>query len=97
MVTIPKKVFESTGMDSIKKGQKVNINGYVRSIPFKTSHDKTRRAISIIPHEIQLYTDRDDPMEDVCIVLLQAHIESLIWHFDNLTAFKLRTHVAVRY
>lgn len=96
MLTLPKRVLESTGINGLERGQRLNINGYVRSIPFTTSHGKTRRAISIIPHNIELCNDETEPQQDVCIAMLTAHIESPIWHQNNLTMFNLRTHVPVR-
>lgn len=97
MLTLPKRLLESTGINGLERGQRLNINGYVRSIPFTTSHGKTRRAISIIPHNIELYTDEADSQQDVCIAMLTAHIESPIWHQNNLTMFNLRTHVPIRW
>ncbi|XP_055320108.1 uncharacterized protein LOC129577329 [Sitodiplosis mosellana] len=96
MVTFPKRLLETTGITGLERGQKFNINGYVRSIPFKTSHGKMRRAISIMPHSIELYNDEAESVQDMCIVMLTAHIESPIWHQENLTMFSLRTHVPVR-
>lgn len=96
MITLSKRILDSTGIEGLKRGQRLNINGYVRSIPFTTSNGRTRRAISIIPHNIELYNDGEGPPQDVCVVMLTAHIESPIWYQDNLTMFSLRTHVPVR-
>lgn len=96
MLTLPKRILESTGINGLQRGQRLNVNGYVRSIPFTTSHGKMRRAISIIPHELGLCNDGDGTAQDMCIVMITAHIESPIWHQDNLTMFSLRTHVPVR-
>lgn len=89
-------MLESTGIDGLKRGQRLNVNGYIRSIPFKTSNDKSRQAISIIPQDIELYNDEEKPVQDMCIVMLTAYIVSPIWYQENLTLFSLQTHVPVR-
>lgn len=89
-------MLESTGIDGLKRGQRLNVNGYIRSIPFKTSNGKARHAISIIAQNIELYNDKDEPAQDICIVMLTAYIVSPIWYQENLTLFSLQTHVPVR-
>lgn len=97
MVTIPKKVQKSNGLNLLMRNQRFNINGYIRSIPFVTSKRKTRRAVSIVPHDIELYkVDGDGPIEDVCIVMMTAQIESRIHNESKWMAFTLKTHTPSR-
>lgn len=96
MINIPSKVQQLCGISSLKRGQKFNINGYVRSIPFKTPEAKTRRAIAIIPHDIELYESGEETAQDVCIVMMTAFIESKILTHGRIVTFNLRTHVPAR-
>lgn len=82
-------------IDSIKEKQRININGYIRSIPFITLNGKHRQAIFIAPQEITLCDSTDD--NDICIVLMTASIETPIWCQQIICMFNLKTHVHVRY
>lgn len=97
MLTLSKNLLESNNISSLARGQKLNINGYIRSLPFTTSLNKMRRAIAIIPYDIKLYKNDEESPQDVCIVMMTAHIESPIWHQNDLAMFNLRTHVPVKY
>lgn len=96
MVNIPQKVQKLCGIESLARGQKFNINGYVRSIPFTTFNGKTRKAIAVIPHDIEIYKSGEEPVQDICVVMMTASIESRIFNHGNIMAFNLRTHVPVR-
>lgn len=96
MINIPPKVQKICGISSLSRGQKFNINGYIRSIPFKTSMGKTRQAIAIIPHDIDVYESGEEVPQDVCIVMMTAIIESKIFNHGNIVTFHLRTHVPLR-
>lgn len=97
MLRLSKELLESNNISKISRGQKLNVNGYVRSISFTTELGKTRRKVSITPHDLKIYRDNDEPPQDTCIVMMTAHIESPIWHQNDLAMFDLRTHVATRY
>lgn len=96
MINIPPKVQKLCGVESLARGQSFNINGYVRSIPFEIASGKTRRAIAIIPYEIEVYENGLESNQDVCIVMMTAFIESKIFNQRNIMSFHLRTHVPVR-
>lgn len=93
---LSQRFLHTNGIKSLKRGQAFNVNGYVRSIPFETSHGKIRNAISIVPHDMRLYEDAERPDQDVCIVMLTARIESRIWKTNALQMFNLKTHIPVR-
>lgn len=96
MVIVPVKIQEAIGVPAIKRGQRLNINGYLRSIPFTDFNSKQRRAICIFAREIEIYPNDYDLPTDICIVMLTAHIESPIWQRNNQSIFNLRTHIAIR-
>lgn len=95
ILTIKPKVQKTSGIKSLAKGQRINVNGYIRSIKFKISSDKTRSAIAIIPYDIQMMR-ADDPLPDICFVIMTAHIESRIWDDGRHMSFSLRTHIPFR-
>lgn len=95
MVTISKECLKSIGVTGLVQNQRININGYIRSIPFTTSRGTTKRTIAIIPDELKLY--KEDSLPDVCIVLLTAHVDSNVRHRTNVSEFDLRTHVNLRF
>lgn len=91
------KLLELNNIDSLKRGQSFNVNGYVRSIPFETSHGRIRNAVSIVPYELRLYQDDQKPHEDVCIVMMTARIRSKIWFVNKVLMMDLKTHTPIRY
>lgn len=86
---------KTSGIRSLVKGQRINVNGYIRSIKFKISPDKIRSAIAIIPYDIKILSN-DDLYQDICFVIMTAHIESKIWDDGKHMSFSLRTHVPFR-
>lgn len=94
---ISQKLLELNNINGLKRGQSFNVNGYIRSIPFETSHGRMRNAISIIPYELRLYPDDQKPHEDVCIVMMTGRIGSKIWNVNEVLMMNLKTHVPVRY
>lgn len=95
LVTISKECLKSIGLTGLVKNQRLNINGYIRSIPFTTSLGTTKRAIAILPDELKIY--KEDTLPDICIVLLTAYVDTNVKHKTNISEFDLRTHVNIRY
>lgn len=95
MLTIKPKVQRTSGLTSLMKGQRVNVNGYIRSLNFKISSNQTRTAIAIVPYDINLMSD-DDPLQDNCIVMIAAYIESKIKDDGTCISFSLRTHMPLK-
>lgn len=95
MLTIKPKVQKASGLTTLKKGQRINVDGYIRSINFKITPVKSRTAIAIVPYDIKLMCD-DDPLQDVCIVMMTAYIESEIKGDGKHISFSLRTHIPLK-
>lgn len=87
------------GLIMLKYRQRINVNGYVRSIPPRSSDEQSVediRRISIIPKTIELSDDAVDYM-DRCITILQGRIYSdLIWR-DESWSFILETQSPLRF
>lgn len=96
MLTLPKKILKSNGIENVVKNQKLNISGLIRSIPFTTSEGETKQFVTIIPNELKFYKDEKEALPDICVVLLTAYIDTDIWHDKNASGFNLRTHVPMR-
>lgn len=94
ILTIKPKVLETSGLKSLKKGNRINVNGYVRSIQFEIGSGAKRGSITIIPYNITM--DAENYVQDMCIVMMTAYIESKIWDSGKFMSFSLRTHIPIR-
>lgn len=89
-------------LSMLKNGQRVNINGYMRSNPFsKTLPDRLSNTlagcqISIIPKTVQLSADAIDYM-DKCIAILQGYVRSDLECDTDSCKFVLETFIPKRF
>ncbi|XP_031625924.1 uncharacterized protein LOC116342449 [Contarinia nasturtii] len=86
-ISMPKHIQEKTGINHIASGQRININGYVLSHPFKSIDDKNKYKVVIMPTEIRLYKNGEEPLPDICIVMLTGVVRSPIWFKNDFASF----------
>lgn len=79
---------QQAGINNIKCGQQINIHGYLRSFPFKSSNNANEYNIIILPEEVKLNENAEKP--DICRVMMTAVIKSSIFYTRNFTTFDVQ-------
>lgn len=96
-LSISKCLQEETGVKHIACGQKVNINGHVRSFPFKSIQNTVEYSIVILPEDIRVYENEEEPLQDVFSFMMSGFIKSQIFYTPEFAIFTVQQTVTVEY